>query len=170
MKYSMAGVIVIIEDDCVPIEGWSELWFRAAERWGHINALHPMTSDELAKGVTPSEVIGGAGTADDPYICGKISGMCIASSRTALNQVGFLDSRFKGYGHEHAEWTMRFHKSGYGVSRQFIDGKKVNYNLMLGSMMPLYEPSASDKSAVAENRKLTSQLKAEQVYRLPWRD
>lgn len=39
-----------------------------------------------------------------------MSGQCTASRRSDLEDVGYLDTRFQGWGEEHVEWTYRFWK------------------------------------------------------------
>ena len=171
LAYSSADVIILMENDCHPVEGsWAKTWSDAVKQHGHINALHPSTSRALEQGQTPPEIIGGSGTAVDPYLCRRISGICIGSSRRALGKVGFLDTRFKGYGHEHAEWTTRFHNEGFGVHWYVENGERQKANLMIqGGVVGLRERSSADKSTVAENYALFQQLKREPNYRAPWR-
>lgn len=42
------------------------------------------------------------------YASFGFGGQCTASTRAALERIGFLDTRFHGYGWEHVEWTHRF--------------------------------------------------------------
>jgi glycosyltransferase involved in cell wall biosynthesis len=171
LEHSKADVILLLENDCYPAEpSWAETWLEAVALHGHINCLHPKTMAELATGKTPEAIIGGSGTPRDPYLCKRISGICIGSSRQALAKVGFLDTRFKGYGHEHAEWTTRFHNEGYGV-HWYDDGSgRQKANLMIqGGLIGLDERSSSDKSTVNANYELFQRLKGEPNYRAPWR-
>lgn len=169
---SQANVIVLLDNDCVVTKpDWATVWIDACEKWGHINALHPTTALALQSGQKPSEIVGGTGTAADPYLCKKISGMCIGSSRNAIGKVGFFDSRFKGYGHEHSEWTLRFRRFGYGVAEVKVDDHPVKANLMLAyGVEGLDAPSSSDKQMVHENRLTLDRLKGDTDYRLPWRN
>lgn len=167
-RYSMAAVIVLFDDDCFPdAPDWSQIWFDAAERWGHIMGVHPEVAAALDRGEYPDTVVSGAGTPADPYRCLRISGCAIASTRSALSRVGYFDSRFKGYGHEHSEWTLRFHRFGYGFDRDAVSGRKCNLMLRYG-LGYANVPTTSDKSNVAQNRKIMDELKKESSYRLPW--
>ncbi len=170
LEYSGADVILLMENDCRPAEPrWAEFWLEAVALHGYINALHPSTARQLAEGTAPPEIIGGAGTAQQPYRCVRISGICIGSSRVALAKVGFLDTRFRGYGHEHAEWTTRFQKEGYGVYRYEEAGEKRKANLMIrGGVLGMPGPSSCDKSAKRENYALFQRLKSEPNFRPPW--
>jgi GT2 family glycosyltransferase len=171
MRHSMAGVLILFDDDCYPVlEGWDEVWVAAAERWGHVNALHPRTAAAVRAGQEVDDIMGGLGTAEAPYECKRISGICIASSRPALCRVGFFDARFGEYGHEHSEWTLRFHRLGYGRSRRELNGVETNINLMLEHGLGFSDvKSVSDKSSVHHHRALMDELKREGTYRLPWR-
>lgn len=171
-KRSTAGVIVLLDNDCVVTEpDWAAVWIDACEKWGHVNALHPTTASALRSGYTPSEIVGGTGTAADPYLCTKISGMCIGSSRIALSKVGFFDSRFKGYGHEHSEWTLRFRRFGYGVAEVEVEDRLIRANIMLAyGVEGLDVPSSSNKSMIYANRTVLDSLKGDSDYRLPWQN
>jgi glycosyltransferase involved in cell wall biosynthesis len=89
-------VLVLLEDDTWPVAGgWDAVWIAAAQRWHHVNYCY---------GYSPA----GSGTANDPYQGTAFGGHCTITTRTALNEVGYLDTRFTGYGCEHVEWTHRF--------------------------------------------------------------
>jgi glycosyltransferase involved in cell wall biosynthesis len=114
MSLSLADYIFLIEDDCILTEpNFLGTWLTALDLFGHINLIHPSTQDALNKNPPPPEILGGNGQGDNPYACIKISGTLIASTRDAINRIGYFDTRFSGYGHEHAEWTTRFRRAGY---------------------------------------------------------
>lgn len=172
LKNTSAEILMLIEDDCSVVENnWLDLWVPATEKYGHINLVHPQTSKALRDGFIPQEIVGGAGTADDPYACLRISGLCISSSRKALIEVGYLDTRFLGYGHEHSEWTTRFRRAGFGIKYETIDGVKVKANAMLADgLLSLDAASQSDKSTVKSNKEVFNVCKSDpESYRKPWR-
>ena len=99
-SYTPCDPILIIEDDTWPIaDGWGSVWTAAAHNWQHVNYCY---------GLDPKNFPAGRGTADNPYQCPAFGGHCTITTRQALGEVGFLDSRFAGYGWEHVEWTHRF--------------------------------------------------------------
>lgn len=90
--------ILLLEDDCWPIEpGWQAAWIEAGRRWGHVNSAPP---DEL--------VVAGSGTSADPCRSKDYTAQCTVTTREALSAVGYLDTRFWGWGFEHVEWSARF--------------------------------------------------------------
>jgi glycosyltransferase involved in cell wall biosynthesis len=98
--YTNCDPILLIEDDTWPIShGWDDVWMAAARKWQHVNYCY---------GLDPQNRPAGRGTADNPYQCNAFGGQFTITTRQALAAVGFLDSRFVGYGWEHVEWTHRF--------------------------------------------------------------
>lgn len=82
--------IILLEDDTRPsAPGWEAPLADGARRWGHVN----LAGDWFAHAF-----VSGAGTADDPILARETSGQCSAFSAEALAWVGYLDTRFKGYG------------------------------------------------------------------------
>jgi hypothetical protein len=84
--------------------------------------------------------------------------------------VGFLDSRFQGYGVGHAEWTTRLKRAGYGYKEaQDKDGRTVKANLYInGGLEAADAPTFKDRSNVAKNEALFDAIKREPVYRNAW--
>ena len=94
--------IILLEDDACPVEaGWLDKWVEAAARWHHVNFSYPKLASGLA---APSR---GDGTPGQPHVHTLVSGQCTAVSRHAMQTGGYLDTRFKGYGHGHVEWSRR---------------------------------------------------------------
>jgi glycosyltransferase involved in cell wall biosynthesis len=172
LSLSICDIIVLIEDDClVTDKDWANVWINATKRYGHINAVHPSTRASLNAGIRPKEILAGSDTAEDPYACMKISGMMISSTRDALNRVGYFDTRFIGYGHEHAEWTSRFRRIGYGVRKVEDNGKSIKANAMLSFGVQSQDvPSTSVKDTVSHNKLTYDSIKRESIYRHPWRN
>ena len=101
-------VLILLEDDCRPNkENWQKEWVIAALLWGHINYAH--------KRIIKKEdaVLSGTGSSTLPYLCKLVTGQCTACSKDAMENIGYLDPRFSGYGAGHVEWTERFIRQGY---------------------------------------------------------
>lgn len=95
-----ADTIVLLEDDTYPIApDWSAFWTQAARQWQHVNFCYGFQEGDIPPGV---------GSISRPWQCAAFGGCCTVTTRAALAQVGFLDTRFVGYGWEHVEWTHRF--------------------------------------------------------------
>lgn len=91
--------VLLLEDDCWPeVEGWEKEWIQAASRWGHVNYAHPNH---------PEEIVRGTGTSEDPFWTRWRTGQCTVTTRESLEELGYLDTRFSGWGLEHVEWTHR---------------------------------------------------------------
>jgi glycosyltransferase involved in cell wall biosynthesis len=98
--------LILIEDDTFPIKvGWVDDWVNAIERYGHIN---------LAGGWFRDAATSGNGTVAEPFVSTVISGQISGFSRQAIGDVGYFDTRFRGYGGEHVDHTKRLIKAGYG--------------------------------------------------------
>jgi GT2 family glycosyltransferase len=112
-------VILLVEEDTFPTRpGWQENWIRASLRFGHVN---------LAGNWFRHMFVGGCGTVEDPIISRAFSGQVTGFSREAIANVGYLDSRFRGYGGGHVDHTRRMVRAGYGG---FVkDGKTFVYLL-----------------------------------------
>ncbi|HCS82468.1 MAG TPA: glycosyltransferase family 2 protein, partial [Alteromonas macleodii] len=106
-------VLILLEDDCRPNkESWQKEWVIAALLWGHINYAH--------KRIIKKEdaVLSGTGSSTLPYLCKLVTGQCTACSKDAMDNIGYLDPRFSGYGAGHVEWTERFIRQGYNGSTE----------------------------------------------------
>ena len=171
MNFTDCDILILIENDCdIKDINWMTIWRQSIEKWGHINCLHPSTIKKIESGNTCTEILGGNGTFDNPYLCTKISGICIGSRRDAIEEVGYFDTRFKGYGHEHSEWTLRFRRIGLGYKEIILNNKTIKCNLMIsGGVDGKDVLSSSNKTNLEENRRIMDECKADITYRHPWR-
>jgi hypothetical protein len=163
LAYTASEVVLLLDDDVLPTcVGWEQEWLAAALRFGHINLAHP----EI-----PEALLGGNCTADEPGVATLIPGVCIASTRQALTEVGFMDTRFHGYGHEHVEYTLRFLRAGYGGALwQRESGELSAYYYVISSGLVLRDvPAVSDYRNEPANRALSLALRTEELYRHAWR-
>jgi glycosyltransferase involved in cell wall biosynthesis len=155
--------IILLEDDTSPASaGWENEWVLAARRWGHVNYAGDWMREYF---------VTGSGTADDPTESTMVTAQCAAYSRTALTYAGFLDPRFKGYGHEHVEHSRRLIRVGFGGSDGQHDGRERVLFKMIGGGLTVapaksyYEPEANER-----NLMLARQIIGQQDYRMPWRN
>lgn len=154
--------ILLVEDDIYPVEsGWEEKWRVATDKWGHVSYAHPKLLPWL---------ISGSGTPEDPYVNRKASAQCASIGATHMQKLGYFDTRFKGYGVGHAEWTSRAHRLGVGFVPTIIeDGQTAKANLYIfGGLQHEDAPSYRDNQSVARNRELMHTTKREAVRREPW--
>jgi hypothetical protein len=120
-------VVILLEDDSYPVrDGWTNAWVQASERWGHVNLAGEWFRDSFLRGT---------GTIDDPILSKDVSAQCSGFSRPALLFGGYLDSRFRGWGHEHVEHTRRLLRIGYGGTYEEVDGEvRPIYRLLKGDI------------------------------------
>jgi hypothetical protein len=146
--------IILFEDDTSPTDDdWLQQWALAAYYWDHVNYCR---TTQPAFGIH-----GGTGFPADPYLCMVISAQCTATSRKALEAVGYLDTRFKGYGYGHTEWTNRFGRANFW-------GAKVRMAMCCG----LYEAdceSYRNQTQLDHNMAMLHLLAKEPPHRDPWR-
>jgi glycosyltransferase involved in cell wall biosynthesis len=155
--------ILIMEDDVYPnVLGWEADWMDATRRWHHMSYLHPRIAEAT---------VGGAGTPKDPYVNPKATAQLLTISAQALAEVGYLDSRFIGWGHAHGEWTTRIKRAGYGFKAIVLpDGTKPKAQLyLLGGLVDNEGSRWRDEESGARNRALYRQIYPEPVFRRPWR-
>jgi glycosyltransferase involved in cell wall biosynthesis len=154
--------ILLLEDDCYPVEnGWDEHWRKASALWHHVCFAHPKLRPWISSG---------SGTAADPYVNQKSTAQCAAASASLLEKIGYFDTRFKGYGVGHAEWTTRAKRVGVGFKPLVLQNKKIaKANLFItGGLVANDAPTFKDRINIARNEKLFEEIKRERVYRLPW--
>jgi GT2 family glycosyltransferase len=155
--------ILIVEDDVYPeVAGWERDWVRATRRWHHVAYLHPKIAEWT---------VSGTGTPEDPFVNPKASAALLTVSAQALAEVGYLDSRFIGWGHAHGEWTTRIKRAGYGFKAIVLpDGTKPKAQLYLvGGLVDNEGARWRDEESGRRNRALYRQIYPEPVFRRPWR-
>ncbi len=154
--------LVLLEDDAYPVvHGWERDWIEGTHGWHHL-ACDPKIG---------RHAVSGSGTPDDPFVGPAATGFCMSVSATVLELVGYFDSRFRGYGHEHAEWTTRIKRAGYGFQPITLpDGRGFKAQLFLTGGLALAKVKGTGNAAEARaNREVAMQLAGEPVFRRPWR-
>lgn len=154
--------ILLLEDDCWPIApGWEQDWRIATACFGHVSYAHK----KLARWT-----ISGSGRPTDPFVNNKATAQCSSISAMLMRKVGFFDSRFKGYGVGHAEWTTRIKRAGFGFKyAELEDGRRARANLYItGGVEGHDAPTFKDRDNIARNEALFDSLKQEPIYRHPW--
>ena len=156
-----AEIILLLDDDVVPtIHGWEQEWIAATEAFGHVNFMPPHLREHL---------ITGRCRAADPGISTMVGGQCMGVARRALAAVGFFDPRFGQYGHEHADFSFRCARAGFGgVKRPY--GQAECFLLAIEGGIALRDmPSHSDPDCLRRNLALLFELEHAPVHRPPWR-
>jgi GT2 family glycosyltransferase len=154
--------IILIEDDSWPIAvEWEADWIKAIQYYGHVNLAGNWFSDSF---------ISGSGTPDDPIFSKVVSGQCIGYSAEALSYVGYLDTRFQGYGIGHVEHSKRFLRAGYGGLLRPTDSGLLPQFILIKSNIRVTDPgSGRIELQIQRNEKVLSDIKGEPVFRAPWR-
>lgn len=155
--------LLLIEDDAYPVaHGWERDWIEGTRAWHHLAYHHPKVA---------RHTVSGTGTPADPFVSPAASGVCLSVSAEVLARVGYFDSRFRGYGHEHAEWTTRIKRAGYGFrSITLPDGRRPKAQLYLtGGLGGGKATSWRDDDQARANRELQLRIAGEPVFRCPWR-
>ena len=152
------NVIILLEDDTRPVRhGWEIEWILATLIHGHIN-YGPHWFPNLS---------GGNGSWHLPYQGDILSGQCSGFSDEALNFVGYLDTRFGRYGHEHVEHTLRMIRAGYGgIDR---GGSLAKFFLLDGNLEVANSKSSHTPTSVAENGEVFKSIWNESIHRWAWR-
>ena len=152
-------VLILLEDDCRPNkENWQKEWVIAALLWGHINYAH--------KRIIKKEdaVVSGTGSSTLPYLCRLVTGQCTACSKDAMDNIGYLDPRFSGYGAGHVEWTERFIRQGYNGSTE----KHWVYPAINTGLNSDDAPTFKNPEQLEKNRALKKKISKDSHKREPW--
>ncbi|HWY89186.1 MAG TPA: glycosyltransferase [Solirubrobacteraceae bacterium] len=155
--------LLLIEDDAYPVvRGWERDWIEATRRWHHLAYHHAKAA---------LHTVSGSGTPADPFVSPAASAVCLSVSAEVLERVGFFDSRFRGWGHEHAEWTTRIKRAGYGYKEITLpDGRRPKAQLYLtGGLAGGKGTSFRNEDQARVNRELQLRIAAEPLFRCPWR-
>jgi GT2 family glycosyltransferase len=155
--------LLLLEDDAYPVvHGWERDWIEGTQKWHHMAYHHPKAA---------RHTVSGAGTPADPFVSPAASAVCLSVSAEVLELVGFFDSRFRGYGHEHAEWTTRIKRAGYGYKEITLpDGRRPKAQLYLtGGLGGGKATSFRNDDQARANHEVSQQMTGEPVFRRPWR-
>ena len=151
-------IIILLEDDTRPVANdWERPWIEAADRWGHANLAGHWFLDT---------VVSGSGSPADPFLSRNFSGQCTVFSREALNYVGYLDTRYRGFGIGHVDHTTRLARVGYGASLDAA--QNMLFFLITSDLQIVATESARKEADVQRNHTLYHTLQHEPVYRSPW--
>jgi glycosyltransferase involved in cell wall biosynthesis len=149
--------ILLLEDDCWPVApGWEESWIEAGRLWGHVNWAPP-----------GHLIVAGAGTPEAPYRSADYTAQCTVTARSALEAVGYLDTRFQGWGWEHVEWTGRFGRhlaDLWGPPDRTVPSLPDAKRLSLPSFGSYY-----NEEDIERNGALMAQMAGDPMWRPPWR-
>lgn len=156
-------LVILLEDDTRPTRhGWEAPWIEVGLRAGHVN---------LALDHFKEQFVYGSGTAADPIRSRAITAQCAAFARDTLRYGGYFDSRYKGYGHEHVEHSIRLARAGYGGSDEMVEGSmRLLFTLIYGELEVHAVGSFANEGEADRNLKLTQTLVGDENYRAPWRD
>jgi glycosyltransferase involved in cell wall biosynthesis len=154
-------VAILLEDDSRPeVDSWEHDWILAALQYGHVN---------LAGAWMRHTFISGAGTAADPIWGANVTAQCSAFSREAIAFVGYMDTRFKGYGFEHVEHSFRLLRAGYGGKIVIENGQQRNLHVLLnGGIRVLPGPSHGNPEEIERNEKLCGEIMFGPIFRPAW--
>ena len=153
-------IVILLEDDVMPTEyGWEYPWIVATLTWGHMNFAGPWFRELFVQG---------DGTASSPYLSKAFSGQCTSFSREALDYVGFLDTRYRGFGVGHVDHTHRLARLGYGAVESAEHG--LLFRLLSSPLRVVESVSAKNDDEIRKNEAIFNESYANPVYRAPWSD
>jgi capsular polysaccharide biosynthesis protein len=157
LNFYKSDIIILIEDNCYPEENnWQNDWMIAAERFGHVNLFVDWIEQKF--------ILYGEGTPQSPIKSLLTYNYCVVFTRESLCYVGYMDTRFKKYGEEHMEHTIRFLRAGYGGEYPGIC-----FYLIRSRFFVSKEDSYFDEESLSENKKIHESISSEPIYRMPWR-
>lgn len=156
--------ILLLDDDICPVvRGWEGEWLAATALFGHVNWLPPWHKPLLSGRASPI----------NPGVTAEVSGAVIALSRAALARVGYMDTRFIGYGNEHVDFTLRVIHAGFGgfTHHDPVHGAEARFFVITGGVEARRPPfSYTDPETIAHNLEVAQvSLAEEEIWRPPWR-
>jgi glycosyltransferase involved in cell wall biosynthesis len=153
--------VILLEDDTQPDEaGWEAGWMEAVRRWGHVNYAGEWLREHF---------LSGSGSVNDPVLSKNVTAQCSAVSGAALTYGGYFDTRFKGYGHQHVEHTVRLIRVGYGGTLEQHEGReRVVFKMISGGVVVQPCKSHYQAEQVEYNLKVAQKIMGQQDYRAPW--
>ena len=156
-------VIILIRGrflSSITLAGRSD-WIEAVRKWGHI----------ISPGLVPSARLGEKGSVDSPFLSLSLSGQCAAFSRQALAVCGFMDSRFKSYGYEHAEHSSRLVRAGFGGEMRMAGSGQLepHYYFLAADLSVSADESFRNEESLAFQFDYLDNMHGDPVYRHPWR-
>ena len=158
--------IIVLEDDTYPISNnWLEKWIEAASRWQHVNYSHPAI-------LHPTQPpLAGDGTPANPHVHTILTGQCTAVTREALDTGGFLDTRFRGYGFGHVEWTRRHCTLlPRATVAEYARQHPSTFLSITGGLRSETAPTFRNDGDIKRNAKILNDAENERVgFRSPWR-
>lgn len=154
--------LIILEDDTTPSEpGWEHDWMAGTLAYGHVNYRAPWF------GEWP---VAGSGQWWDPAQSRAFTGQCIGLSRHALLTAGYMDVRFKVYGFEHLEHTVRLGRHGFGVGRHDPDKPENRLVYLINSRITgLAAETHGTGDNLSDNAPVFHEAMADHSYREAWR-
>ena len=94
----------VFDDDCFPISSdWLEYMIDCFDYTGENHFL--FLNDKMHQPIESNKHVGIKTYKE----CG---GVFLAYTSKALNEIGYMDSEYSGWGFEHAGWSNRIHKAG----------------------------------------------------------
>jgi hypothetical protein len=164
MSRTTCDPIILLEDDACPTEtGWLDKWIEAAARWDHVNFSYSKLF--ASEGLPPS----GEGTPERPHVNSIVSGQCTAVSRHAMRTGGYLDTRFKGYGHGHVEWSRRHARLLYKDKVEGFSDDSILFLSIDGGICAGDAPTFRNEEDVTRNHELLKRTMGRTPeYLEPW--
>lgn len=158
--------IILLEDDVFPVErGWCDLWAESAKIWHHVNFSHPGILNNK------KSFLRGAGLPNNPHFAELLTGQCTAVSRESVELAGYLDPRFKGYGHGHVEWTIRHLSMSREKNGSDVGKGKHDFVSIAGGLISVDAATHRDEEEVARNFDILKKSMEEGFsYKNPWVD
>lgn len=158
-NYTQADMFILLDDDIFPtMYGWDVEWAKAAQFYGHVNFIPPEWKYQLLYGDC---------NASNPGLSTMLSGPCISINRRIFPLVGYMDSRFGRYGHEHVEYSTRYVKSGFGGIVR--NNGTIVYFVIDSGLKLISIPTTGTPEDIEANKKILLSIQEESIlYRLPW--
>lgn len=107
--------VFLFDDDCYPVDSnWVEYLVDCFDYSGENHFL--FLNDRMHKKLDKSNHIG----ISQYQECG---GVLMAYTKDVLNNIGYMDKEYSGWGFEHAGWSNRVHKAGLNSAPYLMPDK-----------------------------------------------
>lgn len=130
--------------------------------FGHVNFSLPFCREEI---------LGGDSNSTCPGLTKKLGGCALAFQRSVLSSIGYMDPRFRKYGHEHTDLTIRSIRAGWGGITLLDSGvEELLFFVINGGLSLRLSNTTGTTEFIEENSEIWRSIMGDQIYRHAWRN
>ena len=154
LEQTRSDVLILLDDDVTNLrEGWEIDWIEATKLYAHLNVT------------PPDAILHGAGTPSSIALTTHVMGYVLSFTREMLSRVGYMDTRFGRYGHEHTDLSYRCLRAGGGG---VVQGEQKMFFALRTVLGRRDADTTGSQEMIERNAKLLWKVRDDPIYRNPW--